>query len=105
MELVQFAEWAAPIVTVLKSDKKTVRILCGNFSQTVNKAAKLDAYPLPKIRDKSSWSKEVFNIGPKPSVSASATGRAIEKVCSDQYPQRAVPVQSLAIWHLICTRG
>ena len=50
LEPIQFAEWAAPIVPVLKSDKKTVRI-CGDFSQTVNKAAKVDAYPIPKIRD------------------------------------------------------
>ena len=50
LEPVQFAEWAAPIVPVLKCDKKTVRI-CGDFSQTVNKAAKVDAYPIPKIRD------------------------------------------------------
>ena len=32
------------------SDKKTVRI-CGDFSQTVNKAAQVDAYPIPKIGD------------------------------------------------------
>ena len=32
---VQFSEWAAPIVPVLKSDKKHVRI-CGDFKQTVN---------------------------------------------------------------------
>ena len=50
LEPVQFAEWAAAIVPVLKSDKKTVR-MCGDFSQTVNKAAKVDAYPIPKIRD------------------------------------------------------
>ena len=48
LEPVQFAEWAAPIVPVLKSDRKTVRI-CGDFSQTVNKAAKVDAYQIPKI--------------------------------------------------------
>ena len=50
LEPIQFAVWAAPIVPVLKSDKQTVRI-CGDFSQTVNKAAKVDAYPIPKIRD------------------------------------------------------
>jgi len=30
LEPVQFADWAAPIVPVLKSDKKSVR-LCGDF--------------------------------------------------------------------------
>ena len=37
LEPVQFAEWAAPIVPVLKSDKKSIRI-CGNFKLTVNQA-------------------------------------------------------------------
>ena len=47
---IQFADWAAPIVPILKSDKKSVRI-CGDFKQTVNRAAKLDSYPIPKIED------------------------------------------------------
>ena len=47
---VQFADWAAPIVPVLKSDKKSVRI-CGDFKKTVNQASKVDKYPIPKIED------------------------------------------------------
>ena len=47
---VQFSEWAAPIVPVLKSDKKHVRI-CGDFKQTVNRASHVDKYPIPKIED------------------------------------------------------
>ena len=45
----QFADWAAPIVLVLKEDK-IVRI-CGGFKQTINQASKLDRYPIPKIED------------------------------------------------------
>ena len=48
IEPVQYADWAAPIVPVLKSEKKTVQI-CGDFKLTVNRAAKLDQYPVPKI--------------------------------------------------------
>ena len=50
IEPVSFAEWAAPIVPVLKSDKTSVRI-CGDFKLTVNQVSKLDRYPIPKIED------------------------------------------------------
>ncbi len=50
IEPVQFAEWAAPIVPVFKQDKKSLCI-CGDFKQTVNRASKLDTYPIPKIED------------------------------------------------------
>ncbi|XP_065190696.1 uncharacterized protein K02A2.6-like [Sycon ciliatum] len=46
---VEFAEWAAPIVPVLKSNGQ-VRI-CGDYKCTVNQAAKTDKYPLPNIED------------------------------------------------------
>ena len=46
---VQFSQWAAPIVPVVKSDG-TVRI-CGDYKVTINCAAKTDTYPLPKIED------------------------------------------------------
>ena len=45
----QFADWAAPILPVLKGDQ-TVRI-CGDFKQTINQASKLDKYPIPRIED------------------------------------------------------
>ena len=35
---------------ILKSDSKSLRI-CGDFKVTVNKASKLDRYPIPKIED------------------------------------------------------
>ena len=49
IEPVQFSDWAAPIVPVLKKDG-SVRI-CGDYKLTVNRAAKLDTYPLPRIDD------------------------------------------------------
>ena len=50
LEPVEMAEWAAPIVPVLKSDKMKVRI-CGDFRVTVNPVSKLDSYPIPKVED------------------------------------------------------
>ena len=50
LEPVETAEWAAPIVVVLKKDKSSVRI-CGDFRVTVNPVSKLDRYPIPKPED------------------------------------------------------
>ena len=47
IEPVQFSDWAAPIVPVMKSDG-SVRI-CGDYKVTINRAAKLDKYPIPRI--------------------------------------------------------
>ena len=49
IEPVQFSDWAAPIVPVLKNDG-TIRI-CGDYKITINKAAKLDKYPVPPNRE------------------------------------------------------
>ena len=49
IEPLQFSDWAAPVVPVLKPNK-TVRI-CGDFKLTVNPVSRLDRYPIPKIED------------------------------------------------------
>ena len=46
---VEFTEWAAPIVAVVKQDG-SVRI-CGDYKSTVNQVSKLDNYPIPKTED------------------------------------------------------
>ena len=42
IEPVEFSDWAAPIVPVVKPDG-----LCGDYKVTVNRAYKLDKYPIP----------------------------------------------------------
>ena len=49
IESVTMSDWAAPIVSVLKPDG-FIRI-CGNYKVTINKAAKQDMYPLPRVED------------------------------------------------------
>ena len=44
---VQFCDWTAPIVPVVKKEG-TVRV-CSDYKLTVNKAAKLEMYPLPIV--------------------------------------------------------
>ena len=45
---VEFTQWAAPIVPVVKQDG-LVRI-CGDYKCTVNDVSKLDNYPIPRLR-------------------------------------------------------
>ena len=49
IEKVEHADWAAPIVSVVKQDK-SVRI-CGAFKLTVNQVSKTVSYPLARIED------------------------------------------------------
>ena len=47
---VEYSDWAIPIVAVVKSDRKSVRI-CGDFKVTVNPVSQLHRYLIPKIGD------------------------------------------------------
>ena len=49
IEPVRHSQWAAPVVPGIKTDG-SIR-LCGDYRTTVNQAAKLDPYPLPRIED------------------------------------------------------
>lgn len=49
IEPVEFADWAAPIVPVLKASG-AVRI-CGDYKLTANTAVKVDKYPIPNVQD------------------------------------------------------
>lgn len=46
---VEFSEWAAPIVPIVK-ENGSIRI-CGDYKITVNRVSKLDNYPIPKTED------------------------------------------------------
>ena len=46
---VEFAQWAAPMVPIVKVDGSIM--ICGDYKLTVNRAAKTDSYPLPRIED------------------------------------------------------
>ena len=46
---VKSSEWAAPIVPVTKLDGSVH--ICGDYKLTINQAAYVESYPLPKIED------------------------------------------------------
>ena len=50
LEPVEFADWAASIVVILKSNMSSVQI-CRAFRQIINPHSKLDTYPIPKVED------------------------------------------------------
>jgi hypothetical protein len=50
IEHVQHADWAAPIVPVVKSNGNDIR-LCGDYKVTINAAMKTDSYPIPRVED------------------------------------------------------
>ena len=88
VEPVTFSDWAAPIVPVMKGDGG-VRI-CGDYKLTVNKVAKLEVYPLPRID-------ELFA-----SLSGGQTFSKLDlshvpSVRDREHSQRLVQVQKIAI--------
>ncbi|KAI7797170.1 hypothetical protein IRJ41_014565, partial [Triplophysa rosa] len=46
---VKYAEWAAPVVPIVKPDG-SIR-LCGDYKLTVNKVSTLEQYPIPRVED------------------------------------------------------
>ena len=48
-EPIEYSDWAAPIVAVLKPDKTV--LICGDFCTTVNPVSKLHRYPIPRVED------------------------------------------------------
>ena len=72
---VQFTDWEAPIVPVLKHDGKSVQI-CGDFQVTVNQASRVDKYPLPNIQDLFAQvgGGKIHEVRPEPSLPTGQVG-------------------------------
>ena len=66
IESVNHSDWATPIVPILKKNG-SIRI-CGDYKITINKVAKIDSYPIPRIEDIYAqlakvdiWGKDIYN--------------------------------------------
>ena len=82
---VEYAEWAAPIVPVIKSDGSVC--ICGDYKVTVNRVAKVDSYPLPRIDDLFAS----LAVG-KLRLPTDSTCRRVQEIRSHRYPQGVIQV-------------
>ena len=84
---IEHSDWAAPIVPVLKANGE-IRI-CGDYKLTVNKAAKVDQYPIPNIDDL--YSKLSGGVA----YSKLYLSHAYEQVCLDSESQHLTTITTL----------
>ena len=72
---VEFSDWAAPIVPVVKEDGGVH--ICGDYNLTINQASQPDTYPLPRVEDLFTMlagGKNVHKAGYESCVPAAAAG-------------------------------
>ena len=97
IEPVQFSEWAAPIVPVLKSNGQ-IRI-CGDYKVTINKGVVEDKYPLPRVNGlyASLTGVETFN---KLDMSQAYLHLKLDEASRGhhQHTQRPVSLHQINIW-------
>ena len=106
LEPVPFSTWAAPIVPVLKSDKSSIRI-CGDFRVTVNKAVKLDSYPIHRVEDlfaKLSGGKRFTKLDLSQACQQLELDEESKEYVVINTPRGFFSVQSLAFWYISCSR-
>ena len=99
IEPVQFADWAAPIIPVLKQDMVSVRI-CGDFKLTVNQVSKMDCYPISKLA-----SDKLFTHLDLSQAYQQFLLDNESKDCRDKHSLWDIQVQSLAIWSIVSSRN
>jgi len=83
---VQFAEWATPIVPIMKSSGD-VRI-CGDYKATINRASRLDNYPIPKTEDL------VATIGGGEKFSKLDLSQAYQQLELDEYSKKYLVINT-----------
>ena len=101
IEPVEFSEWAAPIVPVIKSNG-SLRI-CGDYKVTVNSASKLDKYPLPRIEGlcwkEGRFTPNLFYQVPFNKFLWMKSPRSSQQLI----PTRPIPVHSTPVWNILST--
>ena len=86
LEPVDYSDCAAPIIAVMKSDRKNVR-LYGDFPMSINPVSKLNRYPIPKTEDIfATLSKEIIHQArPELGDPAAQAGGGVKQVRGYQF--------------------
>ena len=116
IEPIQYADWAAAIVPMLK-DERRARIR-GGYCSTVNQVAKFDTHCISKIEDffQTDWRSGFYNTRCRQSLSTAQIRHSIAGICHNQYTSaiqglknlRNVGRQSNSYYAMLldkCTRG
>ena len=90
MKAIEFSDWAAPIVPVMKRDGSVQ--ICGDYKLTFNQTAKLDPYPLPRFVCPLSWRKDIHKIGLSPCLPKNRVRRIFHGLCNYQHTQGSLQV-------------
>ena len=93
-----------PIVAVVKPDCQVS--ICGDYQLTVNRASRLEAYPLPRIDElfaSMSGGCLIYEAISQACVPTTGPGRRVEEVHNNQHAPRVIQVQQATIRHLLCS--
>lgn len=99
LEAVQFSEWAAPIVPVVKRDG-SIRV-CGDYKLTINQAALVDTYPLPLVQDifaSLAQGKSFTKLDLAHAYQQLIARGGVAPVHNHKHPSRPLPLHSSALW-------
>jgi len=97
IEAVQYSEWVAPIVPILKPDG-SIRI-CGDYKLTINKVVKPDVYPLPRVED-------LFaNLAGGKAFTKLDLAHVYQQIPLDEVSKQYVTINThtdITVYHLVC---
>ena len=107
LEPIDYSDWVAPIIAVMKSDRKSVHI-CGDYRMTITPVSKLNRYPIPKTEHIFATLKQgklIHRAGSEPGIPAAQAGGVVKQVRDYWYPQGPLPLHTPAIRYHLCPRN
>ena len=92
------SKWAVPIVPVFKGDGSIH--ICGDYKQTVNKAADFDKYPIPKTEGIFATLNggKVHKTRFQSSLSPTSSFTTFKRTAHYKHSQRTLSTHQITIW-------